>query len=80
MIAAPVLYFLGPVFTLASAHPAATYTTAFTLNTLFADVSPFTFALVYNFFCYILFFYLGLHWTYFDKCEFLRNVGDKVRH
>jgi hypothetical protein len=23
---------------------------------------------------------LGLHWTYFDKCEFLRNVGDKVRH
>jgi hypothetical protein len=79
MVAGPIIFLFGPVFTLAGPTPSHGFTATWTRHEMFGAVHDDSlFSFLYNYFIYTVMYYIGLQWTHFDNHDFLRDMGDKL--
>eukprot|EP01089_Gocevia_fonbrunei_P022560 TRINITY_DN9163_c0_g1_i1.p1 TRINITY_DN9163_c0_g1~~TRINITY_DN9163_c0_g1_i1.p1 ORF type:complete len:399 (+),score=40.26 TRINITY_DN9163_c0_g1_i1:76-1272(+) len=72
------LFFLAPIFTISGRVNPDTATTSFT-DSIFHNIheDSIAFSVIYNFFCYIIPFWIGIHYTYLDKLSPINKLGVK---
>jgi hypothetical protein len=72
-LAAPLMYFIGPHWTLVDSA-SADHIVIFEGFGSTIEVSGYLYYVLYTYFCYITPFFIGLHFTYLDFYPFLGTI------